>query len=372
MTGLSDYDALGLAELIRRKQTSADELLSWAVASAEAVNRRLNCIAHTHYDEARAQISAGLGAGPFRGVPFIVKDLGIELAQTVTSSGSLAFGDRRASMDSELVARYKRAGLVIFAKSTTPELGLAFTTESKAFGLTRNPLGPGALGGRLVRRSGGGRRERHRPDGARIGRWRIDSSAGILQRSFRAQALARTDALRPRGNRALVRPGDRSRRYSQCARQRGASGCDLRHGVRITLHGTACSGRGFLAGLDQRSARLRIALMLDAPGGTPIDPACIEAARDAARLCESLGHHVEEAAPALDADALTAGFLACIMTAVAQALRDRGAERGRPVGAEEVETVTWITRSKGARRARSRSRMRISPSKLPPSPCHDS
>jgi Asp-tRNA(Asn)/Glu-tRNA(Gln) amidotransferase A subunit family amidase len=347
MTGLSDYDALGLAELIRRKQTSADELLSWAVASAEAVNRRLNCIAHAHYDEARAQISTGLGAGPFQGVPFIVKDLGIDLAQTVTSSGSLAFGDRRASMDSELVARYKRAGLVIFAKSTTPELGLAFTTESKAFGLTRNPWdrersAGGSSGGAAAAVASGIVPMAHASDGG--GSIRVPASCNGLF------------GLKPSRGRMPSGPAVTERWFGLATAHAVTRSVRDSAALLDATCGTECGSRytappapagGFLAGLDQRSDRLRIALMLDAPGGTSIDPACIEAARDAARLCESLGHHVEEAAPALDAEALTAGFLACIMTSVAQALRDRGAERGRPVGAEEVETVTWIYAQQG-------------------------
>ena len=121
----ADYDGLGLADLVRRKEISPSELLTSAMTRAEAVNPKINCFAHRHYDEARAQIASGLAQGVFHGVPFVIKDLGIELANTVTSSGSLAFKDQMAVADSELVLRYKRAGLVIFAKSTTPELGRA-------------------------------------------------------------------------------------------------------------------------------------------------------------------------------------------------------------------------------------------------------
>src|ERR1700683_687769 len=119
----SGYDGLGLADLVRRKEISPAELLSSVMNHAEAVNPKINCFAHRHYDEARAQIASALPQGVFHGVPFVIKDLGIELANTVTSSGSLAFKDYRAADDSELVVRYKRAGLVIFGKSTTPELG---------------------------------------------------------------------------------------------------------------------------------------------------------------------------------------------------------------------------------------------------------
>ncbi|HET9156372.1 MAG TPA: amidase family protein, partial [Myxococcaceae bacterium] len=136
----SHLDGLGLAALVRRKEVAPQELLEWAIANVAAVDPTLNCIAHRHEDAARAQIGAGLPVGPFRGVPFLVKDLGVELAGTVTSMGSRAWLEGPPSVhDSELVARYKRAGLVIFGKTTSPELGITFVTESRAFGLTRNP-----------------------------------------------------------------------------------------------------------------------------------------------------------------------------------------------------------------------------------------
>src|SRR5277367_6747766 len=113
-TAFSGYDGLGLAELVRCKKASPAELLTGAIDNAEAVNPTLNCLAHTHYEEARAQIASGLAPGMFHGVPFIIKDLGIELKGTVTSSGSLVFKNHKAAIDSELATRYKRAGLVIF------------------------------------------------------------------------------------------------------------------------------------------------------------------------------------------------------------------------------------------------------------------
>ena len=78
ISSFSEYDGMGLAELVRRKQATPHELLGCAMANAEAVNPRINCLAHTHYEEARAQIAAGLPAGAFQGVPFIIKDLGVE------------------------------------------------------------------------------------------------------------------------------------------------------------------------------------------------------------------------------------------------------------------------------------------------------
>lgn len=346
ISSFSEHDGVGLAELVRRKQTSPQELLAWAIANAEAVNPKINCLAHTHYEEAQAQIAAGLAAGAFQGVPFIIKDLGVELAGTVTSAGSLAFQDHRAAADSELVARYKRAGLVIFAKSTSPELGLTFTTESKAFGLTRNPWDTqrsagGSSGGAAAAVAGGIVPMAHASDGG--GSIRIPAScAGVfgLKPSRGRMPLGPPLTERWLGM-ATAHAVTRSVRDS-------AALLDATHGIESgSRYSAPPPGGSFLEELQRAPTRLRIALMLTAPTGTAIDPECVAAARASARLCESLGHQVEEASPALDAHALSEGFLAVIATSVAQALRDWGAERGKPVSREELETMTWIYAQQG-------------------------
>lgn len=338
----ADYDALGLADLIKRKQTTALELLAWAAANADAINPTLNCIAHLHLDEARAQIDSGLAAGPFRGVPFIIKDLGMDLAGTVTSAGSAAFADQRASVDGELVARYKRAGLVIFAKSTTPELGLSYTTESKAFGLTRNPWNlerssGGSSGGAAAAVAGGIVPMAHASDGG--GSIRVPASCTGLF------------GLKPSRGRMPFGPAATERWFglatahaiTRSVRDSAAlldASCGLESGSRYTAPPPPSGGYASILGRPPRP--LRIALMLEPPSGSAVDPMCVAAARDAGHLCETLGHHVEEAAPRLDATALAGGFLTAIATSVAQALRDRGAARGRPVSAADVETMTWV------------------------------
>jgi amidase len=346
-TEFSSHDALGLADLVRRKETSASELLGWAIANTEAINPKLNCIAHKHYEEARVQIARGVPAGPFEGVPFIIKDLGIELAGTVTSAGSIAFRDHRAAADSELVVRYKRAGLVIFAKSTSPELGLAYTTESKAFGLTRNPWdlersAGGSSGGSAAAVAGGIVPMAHASDGG--GSIRVPASCTGLF------------GLKPSRGRMPLGPAATERWFglatahavTRSVRDSAAlldATCGAELGSRYIA--PAPPSAGFLHELNRAPGPLRIALALSPPSGSAVDPACIAAARNAARLCESLGHYVEEAAPAFDMDPLTSGFLAVIMTSAAQGLRDWGAERGVPVSQDEVETVTGIYLDEG-------------------------
>src|SRR5262245_40981047 len=108
------YDGLGLAKLVRDRQVSPAELLEAAMSRAEAQNHDINAVVCRLYDQARAAIAAGLPAGPFTGVPFLVKDLGAHYEGAVTSYGAAIFKDFVVDHDSEITARYKRAGLVIF------------------------------------------------------------------------------------------------------------------------------------------------------------------------------------------------------------------------------------------------------------------
>src|SRR5215471_21763221 len=134
------YDALGLADLVRRRKVTPTELLDAAIARVEARNPSINAVVLPLYDNARRQIADGLPDGPFRGVPYLVKDLGASLAGVRTMRGSRFFADTPpATADSEHVARLKRAGLVIFGRTSTCELGLSLTCEPRLYGATKNP-----------------------------------------------------------------------------------------------------------------------------------------------------------------------------------------------------------------------------------------
>ncbi|NVK62385.1 MAG: amidase, partial [Rhodobacteraceae bacterium] len=128
------HDAVGLADLVRRGETTPDDLLDAAMAATAAVNGALNVVVSTFEDAARAAIRAGLPAGPFRGVPFLLKDLTAHYAGQPTGSAWGPRLNRPAEADTELVKRYKDAGLVIFGKTTVPELAMDWSTESRAHG----------------------------------------------------------------------------------------------------------------------------------------------------------------------------------------------------------------------------------------------
>jgi amidase/6-aminohexanoate-cyclic-dimer hydrolase len=133
-----NYDGVGLADLVRKKQVSAAELLDEAIARTTKVDPKINAVVVKHYDYAKRQIDKGLPDGPFTGVPFLLKDLDL-LDGTVTTFGASLYRDNVADHTGTLAQRFLNSGVTIFGKSASPEFGLMPTTESRLHGPTRNP-----------------------------------------------------------------------------------------------------------------------------------------------------------------------------------------------------------------------------------------
>ncbi|HBH89075.1 MAG TPA: amidase, partial [Hyphomonadaceae bacterium] len=139
MKEYTQYDAIGLAELVAKKEVSPKELMDEALSRAEKAKEELNCVSALFPDIAEAQISEGLPKGPLSGIPFMTKDLGVAVKGAPLTSGSRLFKDFVADKNSELVERYRKAGIVTFGQTTSPEYGLTTSTESALFGQTKNP-----------------------------------------------------------------------------------------------------------------------------------------------------------------------------------------------------------------------------------------
>src|SRR4029453_18270197 len=133
-----NYDAVGLAELVRNKQVTARELLDEAIARTAKVDPEINAVVVKHYNYAEQQIEKGLPDGPFTGVPFLLKDLDL-LQGTCTTFGASALKDFVADHSGTLAQRFLASGVSIFGKSSRPEFGLMPVTESRLHGPTRNP-----------------------------------------------------------------------------------------------------------------------------------------------------------------------------------------------------------------------------------------
>ncbi|MDP6950915.1 MAG: amidase, partial [Arenicellales bacterium] len=139
MQELAFLDATAQADLVRRKKISADELVEYAITRIEQLNPALNAVVTRLYEQARAAVGRVNAHAPLAGVPLILKDLLAECAGTPLSEGSRFLGDYVSTHDSELVRRFHQAGLIVIAKSNTPEFALMPTTEPSRFGATRNP-----------------------------------------------------------------------------------------------------------------------------------------------------------------------------------------------------------------------------------------
>jgi Asp-tRNA(Asn)/Glu-tRNA(Gln) amidotransferase A subunit family amidase len=345
---LREHDALGLAELVRKKELHPSELLDLAIEQVEILNPRLNFMARRHYDHARAAIARGLPEGPFTGVPWLLKDLNIYLAGEVTGQGSSWYQSNVATQFSELVNRYERAGLVIFGKTTTPEFGNSASTESRATGLTRNPCNPehsagGSSGGAAAAVAAGVLPAAHATDGG--GSIRIPASCCNLF------------GLKPSRGRVPVGP-PRTERWDGMSVQHvvshtvrdNAALLDASHGLEPGGRYTAPEPeRPFLDEVGRDPGRLRIAFSVSPPGGTPVDPDCIQAVRDAAALCAKLGHHVEEAAPKLDAGALSKAGADVVCASLAAELMAREAATGQKPSPELVEPLTFAMYETGSK-----------------------
>jgi len=349
MTAFADYDAydaLGLAELVRQRKVTPAELLEAAIARVEARNGAVNAVTMPLHDFARKAIAQGLPGGPFTGVPFLLKDLTAVLAGVPMTRGSRFFADTPPpAADSEHVARLKRAGLVIFGRTNTCELGLSLTCEPQLHGPTRNPWDP-------TRISGGSSGGAAAAVGARMLPM-AHASDGFG--SIRAPAACcGVVGLKPTRGRNTFAP------YTG----EGLGGCSTEHAVTLSvrdcaalLDATAGAGPGdpyaappparpYLTEVATPPGRLRIAWTATPPNGAPIEAEPLRVLRETAALCAELGHQVEQADPAIDGAAVVPTFLTL---AAANTVVNLGSHptAGRPPKPGEVERVTYLTGQKG-------------------------
>jgi amidase len=334
------YDGLGLAELVRRKEVKPEEVLEAAVERIEARNPAFNAVVTRLYDQARAAIAAGLPAGPFTGVPYLLKDLGALYTGAVTSYGGRLFADNVADHDSEITVRLKRAGLVIAGKSNTPEMGLAPSTEPRLFGPTRNPWrldhsAGGSSGGAAAAVAGGMVPMAHATDGG--GSIRIPASCcGLF-------GLKPTRARNPMGPDAGEGWGGASVGHAVTWSVRDSAALlDATSGPDVGDPYWAPPPSGpFLGEVGRAPRPLRIALTTTPWYDVAVDPECAQAAGAAARLCEGLGHFVEEARPEIDATAWSLATRIIVAANVAFGLETRAAALGRTLDEQDVERITW-------------------------------
>ncbi len=328
--GYDAYDATALAELVRRKEICAQELLDEAMTRCDRVNGALNAVIYRMDSKAAKAAAAADPAQPFAGVPFLAKDLGAPLAGAPLTSGSRLFANYVPEEDGELIHRFKRAGLVIFGKTNVPEFGLVPVTESELFGPCRNPWDTsrtpgGSSGGAAAAVAAGIVPMAHASDGGgsiRIpasccGLFGLKPSRGLNPRTVQVQTITEdfgVDHVLSRSVRDSAATLD-----AICNRD----------------------NPDFLADLDASPERLRIGVVRSAMLGYKVAPEVRAALDHAVKLLEGLGHNVEDAEPKADYAAFRLAFLVYWAVSIKEILDSAAPAIGGQPGRGDIEYATW-------------------------------
>jgi amidase len=335
------YDALGLAELVRTGQVSPTELLDEALARTALVNPKINAVIHLMEGRAREAIAAGLPDGPFRGVPFLLKDILAAYAGEPLRSGSRYFNDFVPAEDEEVTRRYRAAGLVIFGKTNLPELGLTNVTEPELFGPTRNPWD-------LERTPSGSSGGSAAAVAARIVPAANGSDAGGSIRTPASNCglvgLKVTRGRIPFGPQGpdpwwgFDSENALTRTVGDCAALLDATaGHYPQHLTRLPV-----PERPYLEETQRDPGRLRVAFSYDPGLGRSLHAENRRALEATAAALDRLGHEVVEVHLPLPTEAFIDGYVALTAADVAATLRRGAAAVGRVATSDDVELATWV------------------------------
>jgi amidase len=339
MAEMTWLDATAQADLVRRGEVSPRELAEAAIARIESVNPKLDAVIRTRFDAALAEAEGGLTDGPFRGVPILLKDLGCMVAGEPTAFGLGPLREVAWPVTSYLAEQFQAAGFVSLGRTNVPELGTTVTTEPRSFPPARNPWDPGhstggSSGGSAAAVAAGLVPVAHANDGG--GSIRIPASeCGLV-------------GLKPTRGRVSQGPligeawagGVIDGAVTRTVRDAAGVLDVISNRVPGEPYYAPPLPRPLAREVGADPGRLRIGV-LDQPGmdGYLDDPECRAAVAGAARLLESLGHHVEQSAPAAMSEAQEfARHFNTIIAADAEAtFQAFEMVLGRPIGEEEIE-----------------------------------
>ncbi|MFL5892320.1 MAG: amidase [Solirubrobacterales bacterium] len=350
---LARLDATAQADLVRRGEASPVELVDAAIERIEAANGELNAVIHKLYDEGREAAAAELPEGPFKGVPFLLKDLGAAFAGQPLHMGMqyLKDADFRSPVDTYLAQRFKQAGLVTIGKTNTPELGILPTTEPKAYGPSRNPWDTtrstgGSSGGSAAAVASGMVPVAHANDGG--GSIRIPASeCGLVGLKPTRQRISEGPVVGDNMSGLTVELV-----VSKSVRDTAA--------ILDAVHGPApgdpyvapAPSRPYTEEVGADPGKLRIGLLTEPVLNAEPNAVVAEAARDAAQLLESLGHVIEESHPTgFEEMDIIETFLTRWMAGQAATFDQLQIVIGREIGPGDVEPLTWALAEEGRRRS---------------------
>ena len=343
MNGFSEYDkydGLGLAELVRKKEVKPSELVEEAISRIEKLNPQLNAVIHKMYELARKAADGDLPDGPFKGVPFLLKDIFMAYAGVPLTSGSRFFKDFIPDHDSELVKRFKATGIIVIGKTNTPEFGLVPVTEPELFGPTNNPWN-------LARTPGGSSGGSAAAVAARMVPLAHGSDGGG---SIRMPAsCCGVFGLKPTRGRNPMGPdfGESWRGFvcdhvlTRSVRDSAAM-LDAIAGPDIgALYHAVPPARPFLNEVDVDPGKLRIAFTSEPFLGSIVDKDCVKGLEATAKLCQDLGHEVVEAAPQIDGKAFAKAFLTIVCVETRATIEEGEMLLNRKASFKDFEPSTW-------------------------------
>ena len=346
------YDGLGLAELVRRKEVTPAELVETAIARAEAVNPQLNFMIHRDFARARAAAQHVDTDALFAGVPFFLKDILAFAEGMPTRQGARFIPPLPFPRDSMLTTKFRAAGLIPLGKTNVPEFGLLPLTEGKLYGPARNPHAPdystgGSSGGSAVAVAAGVVPLAHGNDGG--GSIRIPASCcGLV-------------GLKPTRARVSLAPelGEAVDGLAvdfvltKSVRDAAAALDAVAGSIQGDPYWAPPAPPFWLEAAREKPKRLRIAVSFRKLDGTALHPDCEEAVERAAKLCEDLGHAVEEATPAFDLGRLVPSFIAVWTANLATAIDYTARLTGQTPAPDLFEGLTWGMYEAGKRVAAS-------------------
>ena len=304
LSDYASYDGLGLARLIKQGDVSKREVIDAASRAIETLNPTLNFIAHLTPEETEMALADNNANGLFAGVPFLIKAAAIK-NQPFDLGSRLGVG-HIADEDAEITKRFKRAGLAIMGISTMPEWGNSATTEALLYGPTHNPwnidyMPGGSSGGAAAAVASGAIPVAHAGDGGGSIRTPAACCGLVGLKPTRARTPGTHSGPFSLGVEHIV---------SRTVRDTAAM-LDSIQGPEVgAIYHAKPPERPFLEEVRQAPKALNIAFSTQSPSGSKVHPACIAGVEHAAKLCESLGHHVEEIALPYQWEPLLEAFLA--------------------------------------------------------------
>ncbi len=345
----SDYDATGLAKLISKGDVSSSEVLEAALDAADRINPSLNAIVHRFDDKAR-KANSHLPDGPFKGVPFLLKDLIDVYAGEPFSQGSRFFRDYIPDYDSELVKRFKAAGLNIFGKTNTPEFGITPMTDPELFGSTCNPWNTDKTAGG----SSGG-------TGAAVAAGIVPAaSGGDGGGSIRMPASANgIVGLKTTRGRTPTGPflGDiwfgMAVQFALTRTVRDTAALlDAVAGPQLSSDPGPANiapkpDRPYLDEVQAKDRKLRIAFSTDPMLGESLHPECKAGVENTAKLLTDLGHEVTNATPKIDREEFIYHFGVLVAADIAAVIEDGRQLVGRTPRKNDFEAKTWAVAKLG-------------------------